>query len=141
VLDKLRAEALTLIVTTPQSILSTHGPAGVQASSVTCIVCEGCLYILVPSASDHLFNLEHELELVLTSPCWQVRGLALGQGIATRQSGAARCELEALSAKLGTTIVEVFPLRIHLEVDEQRRHRETIDIAFEIRHSQEDYDA
>ena len=55
-LNKLRAEALALIAATPQCTLSTSGPAGVQASMVACLVREDCVYILVPSTVDHLFN-------------------------------------------------------------------------------------
>ena len=79
-LKKLRAEALTLIAATPYCTLSTIGPAGVQASVVACVVREDCVYVLVPSTVDQLFNLEHELEVVLTSPLWQLRGAALALG-------------------------------------------------------------
>ena len=32
------------------------------------------VYVLVPSTVDHLFNLEHELEAVLTTPLWLLSG-------------------------------------------------------------------
>ena len=66
-LGTLRAEALALIAATPDCTLSTIGPTGVQASVVACVVRDDCVYVLVPSTVDHLFNLEHELEVVLTS--------------------------------------------------------------------------
>ena len=66
-LDKLRAEALALIATTSHCTLSTMGPASVQASIVACIVRDDCVYALVPSTADHLFNLEDHMEVVLTT--------------------------------------------------------------------------
>jgi len=71
-LDKLRTEALALVAATPHCTLSTIGPAGVQASVVACVVREDCVYVLVPSTIDQLFNLEHELVVVLTSSLWQL---------------------------------------------------------------------
>ena len=88
-LSQLRAEALALIAATPKCILSTIGPAGVQASVVACVVHERCIYVLVPSTVDHLFNLEHEFEVVLTSTLWQLRGAALAFGEADGLDGTA----------------------------------------------------
>src|SRR5918912_3531761 len=88
-LSQLRAEALALIDATPDCILSTIGPAGVQASVVTCVVHAGCIYMLVPSTLDHLFNIEHELEVVLTGTSWQLRGAALVIGRAGGCHGTA----------------------------------------------------
>jgi hypothetical protein len=126
-LDKLRAEALALIAATPCCILSTTGPAGVQASVVTCLVCENCVYVLVPSTVDHLFNLEHELEVVLTSALWQLRGAALALSEGDELHGTAPEEVRLRARSTGHTLVEVFPLRMDLEVAGSRRYRETID--------------
>jgi len=126
-LNKLRAEALALIAATPHCTLSTIGPAGVQASVVACLVREDCVYVLVPSTVDHLFNLEHELEVVLTSPLWQLRGAALALGEAEGLQGTAPYAISAQATATGYTLVEVFPLRMHLEPDGRRRYRETID--------------
>jgi hypothetical protein len=127
VLDKLRAEALALIAATPHCTLSTLGPAGVQASIVTCVVRDDCVYILVPSTADHLFNLEHVLEVVLTTRVWQLRGAALVLGGAGGRHGTAPHEIDARARIEGHTVVEVFPLRMHLEAAGPRRYRETID--------------
>jgi hypothetical protein len=130
-LDKLRAEALALIAATPCCILSTTGPAGVQASIVTCLVCENCVYVLVPSTVDHLFNLERELEVVLTSALWQLRGAALALREGAELQGTAPQEVRLRARSTGHTLVEVFPLRMHLEAVGPRRYRETID--FDVR--------
>src|SRR5262245_3033841 len=124
-LDKLRNEALALIAATPQCILSTIGPAGVQASVVTCIVRADCVYILVPSTADHLFNLEHETELVLTTAQWQLRGAALALGDTDRPRGTAPSGICARARTEGLALVEVFPIRMHIEPAGQRRYRET----------------
>src|SRR5262245_58738017 len=92
-LDKLRAEALALIAATPHCTLSTTGPAGVQASVVACMVRDACVYLLVPSTADHLFNLEHTMEVVLTATLWQLRGVGLVLGSAAGLRGAAPHEI------------------------------------------------
>ena len=125
--DQLRAEALALIAATPRCTLSTTGPAGVQASIVECVVCDDCVYVLVPSTVDHLFNLEHELEVVLTSASWQLRGAALALTDAEGQQGTAPADIGARARNAGYTLVEVFPLRMHLDPSGRRRYRETID--------------
>jgi len=131
-LSQLRAEALEVIATTPTCILSTIGPAGVQASIVSCVVHAGCVYVYVPSTVDHLFNIEHELEVVLTSTLWQVRGAALAIGELAGRHGTAPDHIRAHARAAGATLVEVFPLRIHLEPSGQRRYRETIDFVAQV---------
>jgi hypothetical protein len=126
-LKQLRAEALALIATTPHCTLSTIGPAGLQASVVMCAAQADCVYVLVPSTVDHLFNIEHEPEVVLTSATWQLRGVALAIGEATRLRGTAPDALQMYARAAGMTLVEVFPLRMQIEVAGSRRYRETID--------------
>jgi hypothetical protein len=126
-LDKLRAEALALIATTSHCTLSTMGPAGVQASIVACIVLDDCVYALVPTTADHLFNLEYDTEVVLTTALWQVRGAALVIGRADGLHGTAPHDVSRRAKMEGQTLVEVFPLRIHIEAAGPRRYRETID--------------
>jgi len=128
-LSQLRAEALALIDATPDCILSTIGPAGVQASAVTCVVHDGCIYMLVPSTIDQLFNIEHELEVVLTGTNWQLRGAALAIGEAAGLRGTAPAAIQARARAACTVLVEVFPLRMHLKAVGRQQYRETIDFA------------
>ena len=130
-LDKLRSEALALIAATPHCMLSTTGPAGMQVSVVACIVRDDCVYVLVPSTADHLFNLEHETEVVLTTALWQLRGAALAIGGAEGRHGTAPREISARARIEGYLLVEVFPLRMQIEAAGNRRYRETID--FDVR--------
>ena len=131
-LKKLRADALALIAATPHCTLSTTGPAGVQASMVACVVRDDCVYLLVPSTIDQLFNLEHEPEMVLTSSLWQLRGAALALGEADGLQGTAPYDLSAQASATGYAVVEVFPLRMHIEPDGRRRYRETIDFGVRV---------
>jgi hypothetical protein len=133
-LDKLRVEALALIAATPHCTLSTTGPAGVQASIVRCVVHEDCIYVLIPSTVDHLFNIEHTLEVVLTTTLWQVRGAALALGGENGLHGTPPRQIKACTSTEGHTLVEVFPLRMHLEAAGPRRYRETIDFDMHARH-------
>jgi hypothetical protein len=81
------------------------------------------LYLLVPRTSDHLFNLEHNPEVVVTTGTWQVRGVARiaperPAGLALlQQPDAVWCE-----------VVMVRPLRLQIEPQGGRGHAETIDI-------------
>jgi hypothetical protein len=131
-LKKLRAEALALIAATPYCTLSTTGPAGVQASVVACLVREDCVYVLVPSTVDHLFNIEYELEVVLTSQLWQLRGAALDLSHDNGLHGTAPAMISTQAQAAGYALVEVFPLRMHLEPQGPRRYRETIDFCMRV---------
>src|SRR5512141_2720290 len=122
-LDKLRAEALALIATTSKCTLSTMGPAGVQASIVACVVRDYCVYALVPSATDHLFNLECDTEVVLTSALWQLRGAALVIGGTDGLRGTAPRDVRTRARIEGYALVEVFPFRMHIEAAGPRRYR------------------
>lgn len=131
-LSQLRAEALALIACTPNCTLSTMGPADVQASLVECVVRDGCVYVLVPSTADHIFNLEYHTEAVLTTALWQLRGAALMIGAADGHRGTAPRDLSARAKIEGYTLVEIFPFRMHVEAAGPRRYCETIDFAVHI---------
>ena len=126
-LKKLRAEALALIGAAPNCVLSTIGPAGVQASAVTCAVHDACVYVLTPSTADHLFNIEHAMEVVLTTTDWQLRGMALALQQQDGYRGTAPNELIARASAEGQVVIEIFPLRMHIEAIAGRWYRETID--------------
>lgn len=113
--EQLRAEALVHIGAAGRCVLSTAGPAGLQAGLVPCAVQESCIYLLIPSASDMLFNLEHAGDVVLTTPEWQLHGVAMVHDPLAewrRVLPAALCR-QALGDS--AVLAEVFPLRMHLE--------------------------
>src|SRR5437899_712998 len=126
-LDKLRAEALALIAATAQCTLSSTGPSGVQAAVVACRVRDEGVYVLVPSTSDQLFNIEHHSEVVLTTPLWQLRGAAHALAEEQRRDDSAPRDLLWSAHDQGYRVVAVLPLRMHIEPGGHRRYRETID--------------
>ena len=124
--DKLRARALAAIEAAEHCTLSTAGPAGVQASIVTCLFHSGCVYLLVPSTSDQLFNLEQAAEIVLTTAEWSLRGAALLAASDGLQVRAPR-ELHERARATTQILVEVFPLRMQLVASATSPFPETID--------------
>jgi hypothetical protein len=75
-LDMLREQAVQLLAEALVCTLATTGPAGIQASTVRCVGRGTNLYVLVPNTSDHLFNLESEAEVAVTTQSWYLRGNA-----------------------------------------------------------------
>jgi hypothetical protein len=122
-LNHLRQRVTKTLSAAKTATLSTHGAAGIQASIFPCESVDLGLYMLVPRTSDHLFNLEHNPEVVVTTETWQLRGMAsiLGDhpaGLALLgQPDAAWCE-----------VVMVRPTRLQLEWPGGSGHAETIDI-------------
>lgn len=90
--------------------LATCGAAGVQVSDVTYRAEGLCVLLLIPSGSDHLFNLETERAVALLTPSWRLDGLAswdAGDG--------------------GMAALRVEPVRLHLLGADGRSVVETID--------------
>jgi len=122
-LNHLRQRVTETLSTARTATLSTHGAAGIQANVFACESVDLGLYLLVPRTSDHLFNLEHNPEVVVTTETWQMRGAALIApsslpGLALlQQPDAAWCE-----------VVMVRPTRLQIEWPGGSGHAETIDI-------------
>ena len=122
-LNHLRQRVIETLSTVRTATLSTHGAAGIQANVFPCESVDLGLYFLVPRTSDHLFNLEHNPEVVVTTETWQVRGIArialeCPAGLALlQQPDAAWCE-----------VVLVRPTRLQIEWPGGSGHAETIDI-------------
>lgn len=75
-LSQLRQRAREVLSSTHQVVISTDGPAEIQADSLRCEALGLSLYVLVPRASDLLFNLENTSLVVATADTWQARGSA-----------------------------------------------------------------
>jgi hypothetical protein len=122
-LNHLRQRVTETLSAARTATLSTHGAAGIQANVFPCECLDLCLYLLVPRASDHLFNLEHNPEVVVTTETWQVRGAARiapdcpGELTLLQQPDAAWSE-----------VVMVRPTRLQIEWPGGSGHAETIDI-------------
>ena len=122
-LNHLRQRVTETLSAARTATLSTHGAAGIQANVFPCESVGLGLYLLIPRTSDHLFNLEHNPEVVLTTDTWQVRGTACiapeypaGLNL-LRQLDAAWCE-----------VVVVRPTRLQIAWPGGAGHAETIDI-------------
>ena len=76
VLRQLRLRAIEALSAAPQIVLSTVGPAEIQAESLPCEAVGLALYVLVAKTSDLLFNLESNTLVVATTDTWQMRGVA-----------------------------------------------------------------
>ncbi|MFN2225679.1 MAG: pyridoxamine 5'-phosphate oxidase family protein [Anaerolineae bacterium] len=122
-LNHLRERVTEALSRARTATLSTHGAAGIQANVFSCGSIDLALYLLVPRTSDHLFNLEHNPEVVVTTEAWQLRGVACiapdrPAGLALlRQPDAAWCE-----------VVMIRPTRLQIEPQGGLGHAETIDI-------------
>lgn len=120
-LDQLRDRVVQILAETDLCTLATTGPAGLQASMVHCAGQGIAFYLLVPDTSDHLFNLENEPEVAVTTESWHLRGTA-----------------ELIEDSLGVfaaeqsqwhTTVKVTPIRLHIlpAKDSLTHYAETID--------------
>jgi hypothetical protein len=122
-LNHLRQRVTETLSAARTATLSTHGAAGIQANVFSCEAVDTTLYLLVPRTSDHLFNLEHNPEVVVTSETWQLRGTACiapqrPDGLLLLQKpDAAWCE-----------VLAVHPARLQIERQGGAGHAETIDI-------------
>jgi hypothetical protein len=122
-LNHLRQRVTEALSTARTATLSTHGAAGIQANVLPCEVVDLCLYLLVPRISDHLFNLEQNPEVVVTTETWQVRGVARITGecpaglVLLRHPDAVWCE-----------VVAVCPTRLQIAPPSGSGYAETIDI-------------
>lgn len=118
-LDKLRDQAFQAFATTPDCTLSTVGPAGLRASNVALSVESDCLYMLIPTTSDHIFNLESEQTIVLTADKWQLTGTVSQVDIV---------QVPFTEQQVAWSVAyEVTPLIAHLAPDDENQQPRTID--------------
>lgn len=76
VLRQLRKRASEALSAARHIVLSTVGPAEIQAEALPCEAVGLALYVLVARTSDLLFNLESNSLVVATADTWQMRGVA-----------------------------------------------------------------
>jgi hypothetical protein len=125
VLHQLRQRASEALSTAGQVVLSTWGPADIQAECLTCESLELILYVLVPRTSDLLFNLESNSLVVATAESWQARGMTQllrpvqypKELAITRTPEAAWCE-----------VAEIRPTQLRLSPAPGQSQGETIDL-------------
>jgi hypothetical protein len=125
VLSQIRQRACEVLSTARQVVLSTSGPAEIQAENLPCESLGLALYVLVPRTSDLLFNLESNKLVVATAEAWQARGV-------TRLLRPGQCPKELAIARtpeaVWCEVAEIRPTRLQLRPTSGQLQGETIDI-------------
>jgi hypothetical protein len=124
-LDYARQRAIEALRQARKVVLVTSGPAGVQAGEFPCQARELALYILVPQASDHLFNLEKDSRATLLTSGWELRGEA--QIISPDPLNLELDLLRQLEAEW-CELVRIIPHQIHIRRDQGWGYQETLDL-------------
>lgn len=124
-LTHLRQHVAATLAPSRSATLATSGPAGLQAHMFPCLARDLLLYLLLPSTSDHLLNLESDSAAVVTTAGWQVRGRA--RVLAAEERQLAGALLEAPDAPW-SIVVEVRPARVTIARAEGWGAAETIDL-------------
>jgi hypothetical protein len=124
-LDHLRRRIIETIADVPEATLATFGPADLQASIVRCEASQTHLFVLVPRASDHLFNLESNSQVVITASGWEMRGAAQ---VVPRDAPHPELALSRAPEAGWCALVEVIPTRIQINAGSKNGWPETIDM-------------
>lgn len=122
-LEHLRRRIIDILADTPRVGLATIGPADLQASVLRCTSRDTRLYVLVPRASDQLFNLETNPNVVLLAERWEMRGNA--RVVPSTERAAVSALADAPEAPW-SELVEVTPTRMQIRLEGETP--ETIDI-------------
>lgn len=128
-LEHLRRHVIDLLEPTQVVTLSTCGPAGVQAQMLPSAAKDLRLYILVPTTSDHLFNLEQDNLVVATTAEWQLRGSAR---VLSSEELPVDVPLLHSSEASDYTVVEVQPKCLQVGRPNGRGFSETLDFNGEL---------
>jgi hypothetical protein len=124
-LDHLRQRIIETIAGVHTATLATFGPADLQASIVRCEASQTHLFVLVPRASDHLFNLESNSHVVITANGWEMRGSAR---ILPRDEPHSELALSRAPEASWSVLVEVIPTRMQINTGSRNGGPETIDV-------------
>ena len=124
-LSRLRQRAHEVLESSQQVVLSTDGPAEIQAEALRCETLGLSLYVLVPRTSDLLFNLENRTLVVVTADTWQARGTAhlLSRAEYPEQLAIARTPEAAWSE-----LAEIRLTRLQMRPSDGKGSVETLDI-------------
>jgi hypothetical protein len=123
-LEPLRLRVIGALKNESSATLSTNGPGGIQAGFFPCEADGQTLYLLVPAASDVLFNLESETAVVITTPRWQMEGEAEVFPLA---QAPPSLQLAHAPQAPGCVLAAIHCCRIHFNWMEGWGYRETID--------------
>jgi hypothetical protein len=124
-LEHLRQRIAATLAETRAVTLATFGPADLQASILPCEAHDLRLFVLVPRASDQLFNLESNPSVVATADHWELRGHARVMPPAERP--ASLTLLHSPEARW-SEMVEIWPERMQIFPEMDGTQPETIDV-------------
>lgn len=122
-LDHLRQRVIETLATVRSATLSTYGPAELQATHLACEAIDMRLYLLLPTTSDHMLNLENQV--VVTTSDWQLRGVAL---ILDSADYPPDLSLYRKPEAQWSRLVEIRPTQLHIRRRNGWGYSETIDI-------------
>jgi len=127
-LDHLRQKAIAMVSSVSTVLVSTYGPAGIQAGNFPCEANGLELFVLIPRTSELLFNIENHPEVIVTASEWHLHGVAFivpGERAADEQ-----VILHLLKVAEGdwSEVVEIRPTRLQIHPGDPTLPRETIDI-------------
>jgi hypothetical protein len=125
VLRQLRQRASDVLSGTHQVVLSTDGPAEIQVEALRCEALGLLLYVLVPRASDLLFNLENSALVVATTDTWQARGTAR---VLSRASYPEQLRIPRMPEAAWSELVEIHLARLQIRPLPSQAPTETLDI-------------
>lgn len=121
-IEHLRQRVFAALAAGEHGLLVTCGAAGPQASRVTYDTDGAAVYVLLPLASDHLFNVEGQPEALLRTDPWELRGHALV--MLSRQPASAKRVQRDWEVWL-----EIRPVRFQFLSEDGQSPLETIDFA------------
>lgn len=119
-----KSRVASILATVETATLSTAGPAGTQARHYPCEAQGLLLYLLLPSMSDQLLNLEQNGAAVITTPSWMLRGE--GRVLALTD-GPDSLRLPKSAAAGGCMLVEIRPWQLQVYRENGWGFSETID--------------
>ena len=124
-LEHLRRQVSAALASAPTIVLSTWGPAGLQAATLPCESIAAVLYVSVPRTTDLLLNIEKQPEVLATAAGWQLRGAARVLP-PVEVPGELALALGPLAE--WSELVELRPRQISILRSEEQGGHETIDI-------------
>lgn len=120
----LRQRVCDALASAQDVLLATSGPAQLQASRLPCEARAVRLYLLVPRASDHLYNIEAIPDIMIVNREWEVRGRAR---VLPREEQPAGLALSSRAEANWSELVEVRVAQFH-QLAAPGRTAETIDV-------------
>jgi hypothetical protein len=120
-----RERAIAILKTASIAVLATVGSAGVLVSEFSCEAVELDLFLLIPTTSDHLFNLEQDGRVAIHTNQWELTGA--GHVLSSKEE-IPRISLLSKTETKWYAVVKVVPTRIQVLRSGGWGPEETIDL-------------